>query len=86
MAKEDLAEAEPLYRLSLTLLDKRGILSGRRPVVLSASDSNIDLLAETAVDYVELLKKMKRKSEATKLEARIRAISGKNYPTKKKAG
>jgi len=83
-AKDNFSEAEPLYRLSLTLLDKRGILTGKRPAV-SASDTNIDLLAETALDYVELLKKMKRKSDASRLEARIRAIAGKNYIAKKKA-
>jgi tetratricopeptide (TPR) repeat protein len=85
VAKENFAEAEPLYRLSLTMLDKRGILMGRRGT-LSASDTNLDLLAETAMDYVDLLKKMKRKGDANKLEARIRSITGKNYVARKKAG
>jgi hypothetical protein len=78
IARENLNDAEPLYRLSIAILDKRGILTAKRPVV-SALDSSLELLADTATDYVELLKKMKRKGEASKLEARIRAIVGKNY-------
>jgi tetratricopeptide (TPR) repeat protein len=83
IARENLSEAEPLYRLSLAILDKRGILTAKRPVV-SASDASLALLAETATDYVELLKKMKRKGEASKLEARIRAVVGKGYTAKKR--
>jgi len=41
------------------------------------------LLAQTALDYVDLLKKMRRKSDASKIEARIRAI--KPVVPKKKA-
>src|SRR5271170_5961401 len=77
VTKQNLTEAEPLYRLSLTILDKRGILSGKRPLILSSSDDNLDLLAQTALDYVDLLKKMRRKSDASKIEARIRAVTGK---------
>jgi len=84
VTKQNLTEAEPLYRLSLTILDKRGILSGKRPLILSSSDDNLDLLAQTALDYVDLLKKMRRKSDASKIEARIRAIKG--AMPKKKAG
>jgi tetratricopeptide (TPR) repeat protein len=84
VTKQNLADAEPLYRLSLTILDKRGILSGKRPLILSSTDDNLDLLAQTALDYVDLLKKMRRKSDASKIEARIRAIKG--AMPKKKAG
>jgi tetratricopeptide (TPR) repeat protein len=85
VSKQNLTEAEPLYRLSLTILDKRGLLSGKRPLLSDSSDDNLDLLAETALDYVDLLKKMKRKSDASKLEARIRAVTGKSVAPKKKA-
>ncbi len=34
VSKQNLTDAEPLYRLSLTILDKRGILSGKRPLSL----------------------------------------------------
>jgi tetratricopeptide (TPR) repeat protein len=84
VAKNNLLQAEPLYRLSLTILDKRGLLTGRRPVMTSTSDGNLDLLAQTAVEYVSLLKKMRRKSEANKIEARLRAITGKSAPPKRK--
>ena len=84
IARDNLTEAEPLYRLSIAILDKRGILTAKRPVA-ARSDPGLELLAETATDYVELLKKMKRKSEASKLEARIRVIVGKTY-TKKRPG
>jgi hypothetical protein len=54
---------------------------------LSSTEDNLDLLAQTALDYVELLKKMKRKADASKIEARIRAVTGKSAapPPKKKA-
>jgi tetratricopeptide (TPR) repeat protein len=86
VSKQNLTEAEPLYRLSLTILDKKGVLTGKRPLFLSSSEDNIDLLAQTAFEYVDLLKKMKRKSDATKIEARIRAATGKTAtaPPKKK--
>jgi tetratricopeptide (TPR) repeat protein len=84
VSKQNLTEAEPLYRLSLTLLDKRGVLTGKRPTIVTNSEDNMDLLAETALDYVDLLKKMRRRSDAKRLEARIRAITGKSAVRKKK--
>ncbi|HTW67231.1 MAG TPA: tetratricopeptide repeat protein [Bryobacteraceae bacterium] len=84
VSKHNLTEAEPLYRLSLTILDKRGILTGRRPAMVSGTEENEDLLAETALDYVDLLKKMRRKSDARRIEARLRAITGKTSARKKK--
>jgi tetratricopeptide (TPR) repeat protein len=83
--KQNLTDAESLYRLSLTILDKKGILTGKRPAFVSSSEDNLDLLAQTALDYVELLKKMRRKSDASRLEARIRAVTGKQGVAKKKA-
>ena len=82
VARDNLLEAEPLYRLSIAILDKRGILSAKHAASASA-DVSVELLADTATDYVELLKKMRRKGEATKLEARIRAIAGKQYTRKR---
>ncbi len=86
VSKQNLLEAEPLYRLSLTILDKKGILSSRRPLFLSSSEDNLELLARTALEYADLLKKMRRKSDAIKIEARIRAVTGKSPAPKKKAG
>jgi len=86
VTKQNLTGAEPLYRLSLTILDKKGILAGKRPLFLSSTDDNLDLLAQTALDYADLLKKMRRKGDASKIEARIRAVTGKTAtPPKKKA-
>jgi tetratricopeptide (TPR) repeat protein len=84
VSKQNLTDAEPLYRLALTILDKRGILSGKRPTLLDSSDDNLDLLAQTALDYADLLRKMKRKADASKLEARIRAVTGGKVALKKK--
>jgi len=85
IARDNLNDAEPLYRLSIAILDKKGILTARHAVTMPI-DPTIELLADTATDYVELLKKLRRKSEATKLEARIRAMVGKNYAFKKHQG
>jgi tetratricopeptide (TPR) repeat protein len=82
IARDNLLEAEPLYRLSIAILDKKGILNGRR-ISMVPLDATIELLADTAIDYVELLKKLRRKSEASRLEAKVRAMVGKNYMTKK---
>ena len=84
VSKQNLTEAEPLYRLSLTILDKKGVLSGKRPLFLESSEDNLDLLTQTALDYADLLKKMRRKSDASKIEARIRAVTGKTPAPKKK--
>jgi tetratricopeptide (TPR) repeat protein len=86
VSKQNLTQAEPLYRLSLTILDKKGVLTGKRPLFLSSTDDNLDLLAQTALNYADLLKKMRRKSDANKIEARIRAVTGKSPAQKKKAG
>ena len=83
-AKDNFVEAEALYRQSIGILDKHGVLTGKRAV--STAGANLDLLAQTAIDYVEVLKKMRRKAEAARLEARIRQITGKSLPAKKHAG
>jgi tetratricopeptide (TPR) repeat protein len=89
VSKQNFTDAESMYRLSLTILDKKGVLTGKRPLFLSSTEDNLELLAQTALDYVDLLKKMRRKGDASKIEARIRAVTGKGAPaqtaTKKKA-
>ena len=54
------------------------------PLFLESSEDNLDLLTQTALDYADLLKKMRRKSDASKIEARIRAVTGKTPAPKKK--
>ena len=85
VARDNFSEAEPLYRLSLAILDKRGVLTAKRPMS-GAGEASLELLADTASNYVDLLRKMKRKGEASKLEARIRAVVGKSYSAKKRQG
>jgi len=85
VSKQNLTGAEPLFRLSLMILDKQGVLNGERPLFLDSSENNLELLAQTALDYADLLKKMRRKADASKLEARVRALTGKGAPQKKKA-
>jgi len=82
VARDNFTEAEPLYRLSLAILDKRGLLNSKSRIV-SASEPNLDVLAETAFEYAEVLKKLKRKGEASKLEGRVKAMVGKNYVKKR---
>ncbi len=68
VSKQNLTDAEPLYRLSLTILDKKGVLSGKRPPFLSSTDDNLELLAQTALDYADLLKRC----GASRMPARLR--------------
>lgn len=85
VSQQNLGGAESLYKLSLAILDKKGVLSSKRPPALAGEDENVDLLAETALNYADLLKKMRRKSDANKIEARVRAMTGKGFTAKKKA-
>jgi len=69
------SEAESLYKLSIALLDKHGFVTARRPVVNKA-DPPSPLLAETLDQYAALLRKVHKKSEAAKMEARARILHG----------
>jgi hypothetical protein len=69
------AEAESLYKISITVLDKKGFVTARKPV-LNPSDMPSPLLAETLDQYAALLKKMRKRSDAAKIEARARMLHG----------
>ena len=69
------AEAEALYKLSIALLDKKGFVTARKPV-LNPTDPPPVELAETLDQYAALLKKMHKKSDAAKMEARARVLHG----------
>jgi tetratricopeptide (TPR) repeat protein len=69
------AEAESLYKLSIALLDKKGFVTARKPV-LNPSDPPPAQLGETLDQYTALLKKMRKKSDAAKMEARARILHG----------
>ncbi|MEO8027131.1 MAG: tetratricopeptide repeat protein, partial [Bryobacteraceae bacterium] len=68
------AEADSLYKLSISILDKRNLFTAKR-----APSSNVEppspLLFETVNDYIVLLKRLRRKKEATQLEARVRLMN-----------
>jgi hypothetical protein len=69
------AEAESLYKLSIALLDKKGFVTARKPV-LNPSDPPPAQLAETLDQYTALLKKMRRKADAAKMESRAHILHG----------
>jgi tetratricopeptide (TPR) repeat protein len=69
------AEAEALYKLSIALLDKKGFVTARKPVV-NPADPPPSQLAETLDQYSALLKKMHKKSDAAKMETRARMLHG----------
>jgi len=72
-SKERNAEAENLYKISITVLDKKGFVAARKPV-LNPADPPPPLLAETLDQYAALLKKMRKRSDAAKIEARARML------------
>jgi len=76
-------EAESLYKLSIALLDKKGFVTARKPV-LSRDDPPPPELAETLDQYAALLKKMHKKSDAAKMEARARILHGIPEPASRK--
>jgi len=69
------AEAESLYKLSIAILDKKGFVTARKPI-LNPSDMPPAQLAETLDQYTALLKKMRKKADAAKMEARARILHG----------
>jgi len=69
------AEAESLYKMSISVLDKHGFVAARKPVV-DRADPPSPLLAETLDQYAALLKKMRKRSDAAKMEARARMLHG----------
>jgi tetratricopeptide (TPR) repeat protein len=74
-SRERNAEAESLYKLSIALLDKKGFVTARKPV-LNPNDPPPPQLAETLDQYTALLKKMHKKSDAAKMETRARILHG----------
>ena len=74
------AEADSLYKLSISILDKRSLFLGKGRPSIGAADPPPAMLFDVITDYIALLKKMKRKKEATQLEARVRII----HPQQKK--
>ncbi len=76
-SKERVNEAENLFKTSISILDKGGWTTAKKPVV-NPADPPPPLLIEVLDDYAGILKKMKKKGDAAKMEARARVLSGKN--------
>jgi hypothetical protein len=74
-SRERNAEAENFYKISITVLDKKGFVTSRRPSI-NPNDPPPALLAETLDQYSALLKKMRKKADAAKIEARARILHG----------
>ena len=81
------AEAESLYKMSISVLDKHGFVASRKPVV-DRADPPSPLLAETLDQYAALLKKVHKRADAAKMEARARMLHGlpEGKPSAEKAG
>ena len=75
-SKERTGEAESLFKTSISILDKGGWSTAKKPVI-NPADPPPPLLAEVLDDYANILKKMKKKGDAAKMEARARLLSGK---------
>jgi hypothetical protein len=74
-ARERNTEAESLYKISIAILDKKGFVTARKPVI-NPNDPPPPQLAETLDQYTALLKKLRKKSDAAKMEARARILHG----------
>jgi hypothetical protein len=68
-------EAESLYKVSISVLDKDGLVTARKPLI-RVGDPPSPLLAETLDQYAALLKKMRKRTDAAKMEARARMLHG----------
>jgi tetratricopeptide (TPR) repeat protein len=75
-SKERVNEAENLFKTSISILDKGGWTTSKKPVV-NPADPPPPILIEVLDDYANVLKKMKKKGDAAKMEARARILSGK---------
>ncbi len=69
------SEAETLYKTSISVLDRHGFVTARKPTI-NPNDPPPPLLAETLDQYAALLKKMRKRSDAAKMEARARMLHG----------
>jgi tetratricopeptide (TPR) repeat protein len=84
-SREHNAEAESLYKISIAILDKKGFVTARRPVI-NPNDPPPPQLAETLDQYTALLKKLHKKSDAAKMEARAHILHGAPPPPEPASG
>ena len=69
------AEAESLYKDSIAVLDKHEFVASHHPAI-DPADPPPPLLAETLDQYAALLKKMRKTSDAARIEERVRILRG----------
>jgi hypothetical protein len=74
VSREKYADADPLYKLALAIYDKNNPVKGKSKKQLSAAEPPPPYLLETLDEYAAVLRKLKRKGEASKLESRAKPI------------
>jgi tetratricopeptide (TPR) repeat protein len=75
-SKDRNAEAESLFKLSIAILDTKGWVSSKH-FVLNPAEPPPPILADVLESYAGVLKKMRKKGDAVKMEARARQLAGK---------
>lgn len=81
-SKERVTEAENLFKTSISILDKGGWTTAKKPVI-NPADPPPPILIEVLDDYAGVLRKMKKKGDAAKMEAKARILSGRPEDLKK---
>ncbi|BDC50216.1 hypothetical protein F183_A25320 [Bryobacterales bacterium F-183] len=81
-SKERVTEAESLFKTSISILDKGGWTTTKKPVINPAAPPP-PILIEVLDDYASVLRKMKKKGDAAKMEAKARILSGRPEDSKK---
>jgi tetratricopeptide (TPR) repeat protein len=72
VAREKFADADPLYKLALAILEKN--LPQKMSKKMLQTFDPPPLLIETLDNYAEVLRKLRRKGEASKLESRAKPL------------
>jgi len=72
-SKDRNTEAEGLFKLSIAILDTKGWVTAKR-FVLNPAEPPPPILADVLDNYAGVLKKMKKKGDAAKMEARARQL------------
>jgi tetratricopeptide (TPR) repeat protein len=73
VSREKYADADPLYRLALAIYDKNTPAKKTKKAVMTV-EAPPPYLLETLDEYAIVLRKLKRKGEASKLESRAKPI------------
>ena len=74
VAREKFADADPLYKLALAMFDKDTPQKKQSKKEQLNAPPPPPLLLETLDEYANVLRKLRRKGEASKLESRAKPI------------